>query len=66
MHRSAAPDKAKRKSNAAKDGANVVDQGFNSASRQPEKQGTGHDERGRYARSVADPDQRDQARPAKT
>lgn len=55
MHRSATPDKAQRQATARRDGANVTHQEQDATSRHPERQGTGHDERGHYG-SAANPD----------
>ena len=64
MHRSAAPDKAKRQATARRDGANVSHQEQDETSRHPEHQGTGHDERGRYG-SADQPNTPDQVKPGR-
>ena len=60
MHRSAAPDKSKRQATARRDGANVTHQEQDATSRDPERQGAGHDERGDYG-SAAQPNSPDGA-----
>ncbi len=62
MHRSAAPDKHQRRHTAHRDGANVTHEEQDETSRHPEKQGTGHDERGHYG-SAANSHTPDHIRP---
>ena len=62
MHRSAAPDKSQRKATADREGISVSHQEQDATSRHPEKQGTGHDERGHYG-SAATSQTPDQVKP---
>jgi len=64
MHRSATPDKHQRLKTANRDGAQVTHEEHNAVSRQPEKQGAGHDERGHYG-SAANSHSPDQVKPTR-
>jgi len=59
MHRSAAPTQPQRQHKARRDGVQVTHEEQDATSRHPEKQGAGHDERGRYgsAANAGTPDQ---------
>jgi hypothetical protein len=62
MHRSAAPDKHQKQRIAEREGAAVSNEAQDETSRRPERQGTGHDERGRYG-SAAHPHSPDRVKP---
>ncbi len=48
-----------RKAQIRRDGANVVDDRKSAARSEDAKRSQGHDERGRYGKSVSDPDDKD-------
>jgi len=64
MHRSAAPDKAQKQRTARREGAAVSNEAQDAASRHPEHQGTGHDERGHYG-SAANSHTPDRVKPTR-